>query len=436
MPALVVGIPIGVVVSRTFTRRQVAVLAPVAASGLLVLQFFTTHFWQSVVLAVVGAAVVIPTIHRSSPQPVTRIGMGGTVPEPVPHDIVVAAERAGTAVVLVAEPSRSRARAALRAGRVALVVDGGDRVLVETAKEGSGSTTVGALAHAVASVLGVAHAFAAANLTPAQVATVTGAKPVPVQSLEPAAAQNGAARSTSVIGLVLVFVMLTQYLTWTLMGVLEEKTSRVVEVLLATVRPIQLLGGKVLGIGLVALSQAGLVVAFALVLARAVGSDLLHGTAPLVVVATLVWLVLGYAFYSWVYAAAGSVSSRQDEVQSLALPLSVPIIAGYIVGLVSASQPSPSLLVTVFAYLPPTRALRHARAGRLRRRHVVGIPRLSAVERRRHRRGGPVGSRRLPAGCAPDRAAAHHEGAHRGGALSESGTAHRKRRMSRSLRAS
>ena len=58
------------------------------------------------------------------------------------------------------------------------------------------------------------------------------------------------------IGLVLVFVMLTQYLTWTLIGVMEEKSSRVVEVLLAAVRPVQLLAGKVLGIGLVALAQA------------------------------------------------------------------------------------------------------------------------------------------------------------------------------------
>lgn len=307
-----------------------------------------------VLLAVVAAAVVIPTIHRSAPHPVTRVGVVGTVPVSVRHSIVAAAKRAGTTVVLVPEPSLPRARAALRADRVALVVEGSERVLVATAEEGSGSTAVGALAQSVATVVGIERAFDAAGLSPAQVATVAGAKPVPVQSLEPATAPNGAARSTSVIGLVLVFVMLTQYLTWTLMGVLEEKTSRVVEVLLATVRPIQLLGGKVLGIGLVALSQAGIVVAFALVLARAVGSDLLHGTAPLVVAATLAWLVLGYAFYSWVYAAAGSMSARQDQVQSLALPLSVPMIVGYVVGLVGASQASPSLLVTVFAYLPLT----------------------------------------------------------------------------------
>ena len=58
---------------------------------------------------------------------------------------------------------------------------------------------------------------------------------------------------------------------------MEEKSSRVVEVLLAAVRPVQLLTGKVLGIGLVAFGQATLIVAFSLGLAKAVGSDLLHG---------------------------------------------------------------------------------------------------------------------------------------------------------------
>ena len=81
---------------------------------------------------------------------------------------------------------------------------------------------------------------------------------------------------------------------------------------------------------------------------------MVHGAAPLVVVATLVWLVLGYAFYSWMYAAAGSLAERQDQVQSLALPLSAPLIFGYIVSLTGARSGNPSLLVKVLAYLPPT----------------------------------------------------------------------------------
>jgi ABC-2 type transport system permease protein len=148
--------------------------------------------------------------------------------------------------------------------------------------------------------------------------------------------------------------MLTQYNTWILIGVMEEKSSRVIEVLLATVRPIQLLTGKVLGIGLVALIQASTIVVFALLLAKSVGSDLLHGTAPAVLVSTLVWLVLGYAFYCWVYAAAGSLAERQDQVQSLAFPLSVPIIFGYVMALTAASSASPSSFFKVLAYLPPT----------------------------------------------------------------------------------
>jgi ABC-2 type transport system permease protein len=127
-----------------------------------------------------------------------------------------------------------------------------------------------------------------------------------------------------------------------------------VEVLLATVRPVQLLAGKVVGIGAVALLQAVSLVAFALLLAKVVGSNLAHGAAPLVVAATLVWLVLGYSFYSWLYAAAGSLAERQDQVQSLALPLSAPLILGYIVSLTGVSSGNASLLVKVLAYLPPT----------------------------------------------------------------------------------
>ncbi len=149
-------------------------------------------------------------------------------------------------------------------------------------------------------------------------------------------------------------MLLTQYCTWILIGVMQEKSSRVVEVLLAAVRPIQLLGGKVLGIGLVALSQAAVVVGFALLVAKAVGSDILMGSEPTALLAELVWFVLGYAFYCWVYAAAGSMAERQDQVQTLAFPLSIPILIGYIFSITVVSSSNASLLFKVLAYFPPT----------------------------------------------------------------------------------
>ncbi len=159
---------------------------------------------------------------------------------------------------------------------------------------------------------------------------------------------------TTIIGVILTFIMLSQYNTWILIGVMEEKSSRVIEVLLSALRPLQLLTGKVVGIGLVAFAQAALIVAVALGLSKAVGSSVIHGSAPLAVTSSLLWLVLGYAFYSWVYAAAGSMAERQDQVQSLAFPLSLPMIFGYVTALTGASSGSPNELVKVLAYIPPT----------------------------------------------------------------------------------
>ena len=68
----------------------------------------------------------------------------------------------------------------------------------------------------------------------------------------------------------------------------------------------------------------------------------------------MVWLLLGYAFYCWLYAAAGSTAERQDQVQTLALPLSLPILIAYIYSITVASTGDPSFLFKVLAYFPPT----------------------------------------------------------------------------------
>lgn len=304
-----------------------------------------------ILLAVVAAAIVIPTLHSSS-RPVVRVGVVGTLSATQRATVAAALAHTRFDGLITAQRDIADARADLRAHRVTVVIEGGRTLLVETAASARGSTTTMTAATAIATALGLENALHAAGVSASQAAVIARARPLPIHGA--AARPGGAARGTSVIGLVFIFILLTQYLTWTLFGVMEEKTSRVVEVLLATVRPIQLLGGKVLGIGLVALLQAGLVVVFALVLADAVGSDLLEGTAPTVVAASLLWLVLAYAFYSWVFAAAGSMAERQDQAQSMSLPLSVPIIFGYVVGLANSGPGPASLFVKVLAYLPPT----------------------------------------------------------------------------------
>ena len=305
-----------------------------------------------ILFGVVAAAVVIPTLHAGRAMS-RRVGVVASS-APLGAELHDLAKSAGLSVELVNEPGLSQARAALSAGQLDMVVDSTGKILVKNPISASDTSAGARYVRAVSVTLGAQRAFAQAGLTPQQAATVAKAKPVPVESIQPGKKPRTAAEATALVGVILIFIVLTQYLTWTLMGVMEEKASRVVEVLLATVRPVQLLAGKVIGIGAVALAQAVALVAFALALAEAVGSSLVHGAAPLVVAATLAWLVLGYAFYSWVYAAAGSLAERQDQVQSLALPLSAPLIFGYIVSLVGVSSGTPSLLVKVLAYLPPT----------------------------------------------------------------------------------
>ncbi len=305
-----------------------------------------------VLLLVVAAAVIVPTLH-SGAAATTNVGIVAGSPS-LRTELEVLARSAGVKVDLVSVPDDSRARAAVSSGQLDVVVEGGGAILVNAPVSAADASPAARYVRAVSQTLGVERAFARAGLSPQQAAIVSRARPLPVESLQPGKTGRTTSEATALLGVVLIFVVLTQYLTWTLMGVMEEKASRVVEVLLATVRPIQLLAGKVIGIGAVALAQAAALVAFAFLLGAAVGSSLVRGTAPLVVAATLVWLVLGYAFYSWVYAAAGSLAERQDQVQSLVLPLSAPLIFGYLVSLIGVSSGNVSLLVKVLAYLPPT----------------------------------------------------------------------------------
>ena len=304
------------------------------------------------ILVVVAAAIVIPVLHTGKSHP-QQVGVVGALSASLRATVVSSGTSIGTTVHLVSEADVEAAHGDLRSGRVDMAIVDGRELVLNKAIRPTDTSTTAQLVRAVSKNLGVAEAFAAAGLSASQSSQLAGAKALPVTSLQRGTAK-GATQTTSLVGLILVFVMLTQYNTWILIGVMEEKSSRVVEVLLAAVRPVQLLAGKVLGIGLVAFAQASLIVVFALGLAKAVGSGLLEGTAPLVLVSTLVWLVLGYAFYCWVYAAAGSMAERQDQVQSLAFPLSLPIIFGYIMALTAIGSGSPSTLFEVLAYLPPT----------------------------------------------------------------------------------
>jgi ABC-2 type transport system permease protein len=304
------------------------------------------------ILAGVAAAIVIPAVHKSKASPL-QVGVVGTLATPLKQAIDTTADGLGTTAHVVAEPSQAAANSALKSGKVDVAVIGTDAIVVNKPIENKDASKKAQFVRSMARTLGVFHAFGVAGLSADQISQVVGAKSLPISSLQPPKA-NATVRTTSVIGVIVLFIMLTQYNTWTLVGVMEEKSSRVVEVLLAAVRPLQLLAGKVIGIGAIVFAQAAVIVGFAMALGAAVGSDVLNGSTPLTLLATLVWLVAGYAFYCWIYAAVGSMAERQDQVQALAVPVSLPMVLGYVMAITVASSGSSSSFFDVLAYVPLT----------------------------------------------------------------------------------
>ena len=135
-------------------------------------------------------------------------------------------------------------------------------------------------------------------------------------------------------------------------GVIEEKSNRIVEILLATVRPWQLMLGKITGIGLVALLQVVLVAGVALVLASATKLVSIPTLGVDVVISGVVWFVLGYLMYALLYAAVGSMVSRQEDMASVAMPVTLVLVASWIVALTVAAPDPGSPATTVFSFIP------------------------------------------------------------------------------------
>ncbi|NEK87614.1 ABC transporter permease, partial [Blastococcus saxobsidens] len=117
----------------------------------------------------------------------------------------------------------------------------------------------------------------------------------------------------AIIGVVLLYGLLIMFGQFIAQGVVEEKSSRVVELLLATMRPWQLLAGKIIGLGVLGLAQ--IVIIGVISVAGALAFDLVAVPGDLVgtVISVVAGFVLGYAFYAAIFAMAASLVSRQED---------------------------------------------------------------------------------------------------------------------------
>ena len=160
--------------------------------------------------------------------------------------------------------------------------------------------------------------------------------------------------NTAVLFLAAVVLAMMLYMTLLLYGVsvmrsvLEEKNSRVMEVMLASVTPKQLMAGKILGVGAVGLTQVAIWVIVGLVLSTpglVAASSLLKGIDfPLMTLpAFAVFFVLGYLLYSAMYAALGAMVNSEQESQQFQLLITLPIIVPTVMMTYVIRQPNAPL---------------------------------------------------------------------------------------------
>ena len=153
--------------------------------------------------------------------------------------------------------------------------------------------------------------------------------PLETTTLEPGDDVETASVVVAFGAMVLLFVAIVTYGQWVLNGVVEEKSSRVVEVLLSTIRPYQLLAGKVAGILALALGQLTILLALGLFMSVVSPDREIPAVAAWGVAAAAIWFVLGLIFYGFAYGVAGALISRQEEANHVTLPLMIMLGAGY-----------------------------------------------------------------------------------------------------------
>ncbi|MFD8634940.1 ABC transporter permease [Streptomyces sp. NPDC059533] len=179
---------------------------------------------------------------------------------------------------------------------------------------------------------------------------VTEALPAPELVGDPVPGGAGLGAALGVV--TILFFQVFGYGMTVAQGVVEEKSTRVVEVLLATLTPFRLMTGKVLGIGAAALLQTALFGASVVVAVRF--GHVLPATFPATVTmaAAVAWFVLGFAFFAFLFAAAGSLVSRAEEVSGPVMPVLMATLLPYGVA-VAAAMDLTAPWVGVVQYVPP-----------------------------------------------------------------------------------
>ena len=295
------------------------------------------------------AVIVLPQLLGGDGK--SRVIVSGQDAVTVAAAVHSQAQASGLDVVVVPAGDAAADRVAATRGDVDALLDGSTVI----ARSRPDPALLAVLDAAYRQVAGAA-ALTEAGLDPTKVEQALAVPPLHVSTATPDDPQADQRKTIAFVATIVLYGQIIGYGFWVAVGVVEEKASRVVEVLLATVRPRVLLTGKIVGIGLLGLVQLLLLGAVAVTAGRLSGGLDLTGQAVAVLGVVVGWFLLGYSFYAGVFAASAARVSRQEEVQNVTTPVTMLLLVSFLAGIYASNEPD-STLTSVLSVVPPFSAL-------------------------------------------------------------------------------
>ncbi|MBM7413651.1 MULTISPECIES: ABC transporter permease [Nocardiaceae] len=311
---------------------------------------------NAIVLLVIVGGIVAFSIFAGGSDSEDRTPVGLVGDQGLSQTLTAVGDQLGAPVEVREIGSADEARTQVTDGDVDVALVPGTGGAYTAVTEDTVDGTLKAVIDSAVAAQAQTDALTGLGVDPAAVTSATDAATVTVEAVDPPDPAQGQRLALSFIAVILLYAQIITFGMYVAMGVVEEKSSRVVELLLSTVRPLQLLWGKVIGIGVVGLVQLTAYGAAGLIAGTATGTLTVTGTAVSVFVSTIGWFVLGFAFFAVLYAAGGSMVSRQEDVNSTTMPLLIVILAMFFAAFSSIDDPG-ATLPTVLSWIPPFSAI-------------------------------------------------------------------------------
>lgn len=293
----------------------------------------------------VGGAVLVGVLGGSAP---TKLGVVQGPATAVAASAKAAGDATGAPLELVEVPDADMARAAVADGEVeAALVAPTSLVVQRSADEDLMRLLVSADQQAR-----LTQALDEAGVPQARVQGLLAPQQVRLERLDPeAASSSGAAIAVGAAAVAFLYFQLIQYGQFVAQGLVEEKSSRIIEVLLTSVRPRRLLAGKILGLGGVGFISVLVLAAGGYLALRFSGGFEVPPQAYGTIGAVIGWYVLGYLLYACIFALGGSLVDSVEDLQGAVLPAFVLLIGSFFLAQYALQQPD-GTAATVGALLP------------------------------------------------------------------------------------